>query len=243
MKLEILVNEIYHKRFETTSHQFTYRAFSFRFDVSKYQALKNAIFQIGRFGLLSLHSEDYLWSEKNKDFKKVFEDFIDKNNIQLKTYDKVVLQTFPRFLGYGFNPVNFWMTYKDSFLQEVLVEVNNTFGEKHCYFLSDPLNKNNRISKCFHVSPFFDTSGEYQFVFKENYVGINLFKNKALAIATSISSKPIEYNMKNLVKLLFRFPLQSFVVVFRIHWHALILWIKKVPFYTKPNPPMKEFTK
>jgi len=32
-------------------------------------------------------------------------------------------------------------------------------------------------------------------------------------------------------------PLLSLAVVLRIHWHALRLWCKRVPFWRKPEPP------
>ena len=38
-------------------------------------------------------------------------------------------------------------------------------------------------------------------------------------------------------RVMWRFPLLTFGVVARIHWHALLLWLKKVPFWRKPEPP------
>jgi len=37
---------------------------------------------------------------------------------------------------------------------------------------------------------------------------------------------------------LFTYPMMTFGVAFRIHWHALKLFIKKVPFFRKPPPPV-----
>jgi DUF1365 family protein len=52
---------------------------------------------------------------------------------------EVWLQTFPRVLGYVFNPVSFWFFENHSGdLRAILAEVNNTFGERHCYLLSNP---------------------------------------------------------------------------------------------------------
>ena len=42
--------------------------------------------------------------------------------------------TMPRILGYAFNPVSFWFCFDaGKGLRAVLAEVNNTFGERHCY--------------------------------------------------------------------------------------------------------------
>jgi DUF1365 family protein len=36
---------------------------------------------------------------------------------------------------------------------------------------------------------------------------------------------------------LLRHPMMSLMVIVRIHWHALQLWLKRVPFFSKPLPP------
>jgi DUF1365 family protein len=46
------------------------------------------------------------------------------------------LITAPRFLGYAFNPVSFWYIYTaDDVLTMMILEVNNTFGERRMYLL------------------------------------------------------------------------------------------------------------
>jgi DUF1365 family protein len=35
----------------------------------------------------------------------------------------------------------------------------------------------------------------------------------------------------------------TFAVMARIHWHALLLWFKRVPFFTKPEPPASLVTR
>ena len=32
-------------------------------------------------------------------------------------------------------------------------------------------------------------------------------------------------------------------VMARIHWHALRLWAKRIPFFHKPTPPIEDFTR
>ena len=46
---------------------------------------------------------------------------------------------YPRVLGYVFKPVSFWYCHRrDGSLAAIVVEVNNTFGERHCYLLAGP---------------------------------------------------------------------------------------------------------
>ena len=50
---------------------------------------------------------------------------------------EVWLHCYPRVLGYAFKPVSFWYCHRaDGALAAVVVEVNNTFGERHCYLLA-----------------------------------------------------------------------------------------------------------
>lgn len=241
-KAVILKNFIYHKRFLPVEHEFVYESFSLRFPISQSEQLNNSILKVNTFSLFSLNLNDYLF-DPAASFKEKFENFIQKHQIKLKNYDEVLLQTFPRVLGYGFNPVCFWLTYKDGELQQVLAEVNNTFGEKHCYFIENPHNSQFHLEKVFHVSPFFKVEGEYQFIFKNNFVGINLIVQNKTQISTFIKSKEIPYTTKNLWSCFFQFPLASFVIMAKIHWQAFKLWRKNVPFFTKPqNPPNKEVT-
>ncbi len=70
--------------------------------------------------------------------------------------DSIKLQTIPRMFGYVFNPVSFWICYKQNNLDAVLCEVNNTLGDRHFYFLQ--VNKDGSeliLPKEFYVSPFF----------------------------------------------------------------------------------------
>jgi uncharacterized protein len=37
-------------------------------------------------------------------------------------------------------------------------------------------------------------------------------------------------------------PLMTLAVIARIHWHALRLWLKRVPFFKKPTAPQRFLT-
>lgn len=122
---------------------------------------------------------------------------------------EIWLQTFPRVLGYVFNPVSFWIcTRANGQVQTVLAEVNNTFGERHCYLLhkesGEALKSGETYSskKVFHVFPFCEVRGEYHFRFLFSQDGaskhhsvsrIELHEDGSPLINTSISglSQPL----------------------------------------------------
>jgi DUF1365 family protein len=80
---------------------------------------------------------------------------------------EVWLQAFPRVLGHAFKPVSFWYAHRaDGSLAAIVAEVNNTFGERHCYLLPEPHYGQTMLAhKVFHVSPICDVQGEYRFRF------------------------------------------------------------------------------
>lgn len=68
-------------------------------------------------------------------------------------YPHAYLVTAPRFLGYQFNPVSFWYLYDaDKILAVVILEVNNTFGERRPYFLKQDDDTADRIEELLDAS-------------------------------------------------------------------------------------------
>ena len=167
------------------------------------------------------------------------------------------LHTYPRVLGYTFKPVSFWYCHRaaddqDGALRAVVVEVNNTFGERHCYLLDHPrYGVEQRASKVFHVSPFCQVQGHYRFRLMRTFgpgqqrtvARIDYFDaeetdpDAAVLLQTSVSGTLEPVTPAALRRALWRYPAMTFGVMARIHWQALQLWLKKVPFFRKPAPP------
>jgi Protein of unknown function (DUF1365) len=80
--------------------------------------------------------------------------------------------TMPRFLGYAFNPLTTYYIY-DPHLVAVVLEVHNTFHEKHIYPVSFTDAKQS-ITRRFHVSPFNDRLGSYTFKTRDPQLGISI---------------------------------------------------------------------
>ncbi len=160
---------------------------------------------------------------------------------------EVWLQAFPRVLGHAFKPVSFWYAHRaDGSLAAIVAEVNNTFGERHCYLLPEPQYGQTILAhKVFHVSPFCDVQGEYRFRFmRTQHKGqdrivarVDHTDDDGPLIDTSWSGVLEPATAAALRRVMWRFPLLTLGVVARIHWHALLLWLKKVPFWHKPEPP------
>ena len=163
---------------------------------------------------------------------------------------EVWLHCYPRVLGHTFKPVSFWYCHRlDGSLRAIVVEVNNTFGERHCYLLDQPrYGVEQQANKCFHVSPFCRVEGRYRFRFLRT-----LHQGQAHTVArvdhddlagpllnTSVSGRLEPITPAALRQALWAYPALTLMVMARIHWQALQLWLKRVSFYRKPPAP-KEF--
>ena len=215
----------------------------------------NFLFARNRFGLLSFHDRDH------GDGRQPLLSWIDGVLAAEGITDvdgEIWLQAFPRVLGYVFNPVSFWFCHRaDGLLRAVLCEVRNTFGEKHCYLLDTggPMSYGIelRATKIFHVSPFCAIEGGYRFRFmrtaatadqpERTVARIDHDDATGPLIQTSINGTAQLLTAPQILRAFFGYPLMTFGVVAKIHYQALRLWIKQVPFFRKPAPQTRELSR
>ncbi|KAK4246751.1 hypothetical protein C7999DRAFT_15145 [Corynascus novoguineensis] len=88
-------------------------------------------------GWFNIDASDYL--ERGKpglSLRGKLDEYLRCQGVRPETYPYAYLVTAARFLGYHFNPVSFWYLYNnDKRLTAMILEVNNTFDERHMYFL------------------------------------------------------------------------------------------------------------
>ncbi len=160
---------------------------------------------------------------------------------------EIWLHAYPRMLGYAFKPVSFWYCHRaDGTLRAIVVEVNNTFGERHCYLLDQPAyGVELQAEKCFHVSPFCSVAGNYRFRFVRTSHGaqdsmvVRVDHDDAGGplLNTSVSGTLHPLTPLTLRRAFWRYPAMTAMVMARIHWQALRIWQKRVGFHRKPPAP------
>ena len=183
---------VMHRRLRPAVHSFRYRVFFLRFPLSRLQELQGPLFSLNRFNLLSFHQADH---GDGGDPLAWIHGLLARHGVD-DAGGEVVLQTFPRVLGYVFNPVSFWFCHAaDGGLRAVVAEVNNTFGERHCYLLEAP---GVRIAngallgarKVFHVSPFCAVEGGYRFRFGTTGAGAHPEVQSGSQPGSQLGSQP-----------------------------------------------------
>lgn len=221
---------VYHKRFLPRAHVLKHRVFFIKFPLEEVAGLKNFLFSIDRWNLLSFWHRDHGY-RSGSDLKEWACKKLQDAGIE-KTPTHITLMTFPRVLGYVFNPVSFWFCYDKDQLIATIAEVNNTFGSTETYVVDS---EEKIYAKKFHVSPFFKVEGYYRFRFdflekNKIFVAIDYFKEDVCWLKTYITGQPQDLTVKNVFKVWLSHPLMTIAIVFLIHWHALRLYLKKIPF-------------
>jgi len=249
MKTTIYVGQVSHIRFKPSLHQFCYPIYYYAFDLSELPTLDqhSILFSYNQPNLISLYDRDYLNPKTGSLFNKV-QSFLDEHVPQATAISRIKLVTAARYLTYAFNPVSFFFCYdRQDKLRCVLVEVNNTFSETHLYVLQNPLTggapsfSRYRIDKDFHVSPFFDRQGSYEFTFKQLGqtldIRISLIKHNKLVFTAQLKGQARPFSTGALLKTVWQYPVGVFKTMPLIHWEAALLFFKRrLSVYSKPIP-------
>lgn len=240
------INSLYecavmHCRLRPKRHGFTYRVFMFCVDLEDLPALRSFGFSHNRWNLFSINDEDHIDVGKPGGIQANLIAWLADQGQVFSSDVRIRLLTFPRVFGYGFNPVSFY--YIDSKAGEPLAavaEVVNTFREMKLYPMSalDAEGAwHRRVRKDFYVSPFSDPAMEFDFKLgqpgEDWQVNIDDYDAEGRVLLSSVSGKRRELSAMRLIWFGIKYPLLSMKIMGLIHWQAMLLWVRKVPFLRK----------
>ena len=249
------VGSVRHQRLRPQPHGFAYGTYFVMLALRQWRRQPGGPLPRGRFGLVSFDDRDH--GDGRADCLQWIESVLAAEGIS-DASGEIWLHCFPRVLGHTFKPVSFWYCHRaDDSLAAILVEVNNTFGERHCYLLAGEelaYGRELQARKVFHVSPFCRTEGDYRFRFMRTpaasaarpprtVVRIEHHDATGPLIVTSVAGTLAPATAARLRAAFLGQPLMTLGVVARIHWQAWKLWRKRVPFFRKPNPPEQFVTR
>ena len=239
---------IRHRRYTPFEHFFSYPLFMVYVDISKVsKILKHSlIWNVNKPALISFYRKDY-HGDSSKSLDQAVRDTI-YNKTGKKINGPIRILTHLRYFGFCFNPVSFYYCFDttDSKLEMIMAEVTNTpWNERHSYIIDKKMLKGSKknlvaeLEKKLHVSPFWGMDHQYEWLFSEPdeslLVNMKNFKSKVKVFDATLTMKRKALTIKNLLISVLRFPFITLIVVYRIHWQALKLWIKKAPFFVHPS--------
>jgi hypothetical protein len=233
VRAAVYTGTLIHARRTPTRHVFRYPVSYWLFDLDEAHQLERRLrlFSVNGRNVVSLCDRDHF--DGTTPLKQAVVDLAGDPSIE-----RVLMLTQPRVLGYVFNPVSFYWCYRaDGSLACMVAELNNTFGERLPEVLRGPeLRYEQR--KRLHVSPFFGLDQHYEYAFSEPedevWARVHVRENGHVPLSAVLHGHRQELTNATLGRALVRYPLMPMQVTALIHWQALRLWLKKVPFHRKP---------
>lgn len=248
-----------HARFSPRAHRFVYRLFLFALDLDELDGLHRRLrlFSRHRRNLYSFRDSDYLpvyerrhnSSDGHREqggapapgLKARLVAHLAAHGLDLAD-GRVLLVTLPRVAGYLFNPVSFYFCFDRAGAPvAAIAEVTNTFREMKPYLLGPETCADGafrlRIPKHFYVSPFSDVDVAFDFKLRAPgarlAVRIDDYAGGIRTLTSTLAGPRRELTDGRLAWFALKYPLITLKVIGLIHWHALRLWLKAVPWFAK----------
>ena len=244
-----LTADVSHARRGALRHAFRYRVDYLL--LSPGAARPQGLFRLGRMGLFSFHQPDHGGRRKAGEGAAWAWAALEQAGLTRDDTMTLALMAQPRFLGFWFNPVSFWMVLRGPDLLAVIAEVNNTFGQRHSYLCHHdgfaPIRPEDRLNteKLFHVSPFQEVAGGYEFRFTvtNDKVAVLIRQiNGAEGLVATLHATPRPLKQSSLLAAALRRPGGALRIVALIYWQALRLRLKGAAYRRLPAPPNEEIS-
>jgi uncharacterized protein len=244
----LYLGSVRHRRHRPTSHAFRYRVYHVLVDVDELPRLDRTVrgFGYNRAAVTSFHDRDH-FGPADLPVRDKLARWLAGHGVALPDGPVRVLTNL-RVVGYVFNPVSWWFCHRsDGELAFVVAEVNNTFGDAHCYLLDD-LERGpdgtlrTTRDKVFHVSPFLPIDGlTYRFTLvapgQRAFAHLDVEDEFGAVLDATQDGRRVTLTSASLTRALVSHPLVTVRTMVLIHVQALRLWRRRVPFHRRPEPP------
>jgi DUF1365 family protein len=253
----IYEGRVAHRRFGRSEHRLSYAVWYLLADLDELDDLDRDVSGFANEGRVrvSFHARDH-GPRDGSPLRPWIEAQLDRAGVDLEG-GPVRLLSFPRILGYAFNPISVWFCHGPlGDLRALLFEVSNTFGEWHHYLV--PVDTGvglradgrqvvrTRFDKELFVSPFIEMQAVYDIVTRVPDDAISLVVNvedgKGPRLSASFAGTRVALTGRNLRRMLLRYPLLNLKVIGGIHWEAVKLWRKGAPYRRRGLPPIADLT-
>ncbi len=188
-------------------------------------------------GLLgTFEARDHL-GEADRSIRANVEHFLSLNGVE-PDGGRIVMAANARALGYCFNPISvFWCHRRSGELAGVVVEVHNTYGDRHAYLVHPDEQGRARTEKQMYVSPFHGTDGYYEIAVprpgERLNVVVTLHSDDGAVFTASLDGEATDVSF-----------LRSAPAALRgtvlIHAHGLWLWARRLGIRKRPDHPRQE---
>ncbi len=260
MRSSLYECRVTHHRFRPKVHRFAYRIFLFAIDLDELGELARGrpLLSVNRRNLYSFREDDYFPTAEPVHNGRAPQEAAPRGGLKARvlaflgargidlTGGRIVLLTLPRVAGFLFNPVSFYFcSDPGGRAVAAIAEVTNTFREVKPYFLGPGalsgapggVSFHARMPKHFYVSPFSDVDVCFDFrlpVPDTNLaIRIDDYDRGERMLASVLAGRRVPLEGRRLAWLSLKYPLITLRVIALIHLQALLLRLRRVPWFAK----------
>ena len=222
---------IRHSRTSPLRHRFEHRSHTWLVDLDDLPDL----------GVLSLlatfEPRDHL-GDPTRSLRENLDAFLATRGVDLAG-GRVLMLAMPRVLGTVFNPITiYWCHDREGRLVGTVVEVHNTYGDRHAYFVQPDDRGHAEVDKALYVSPFNDVSGRYALTLPEPddrlRVHVTLRRPGHDPFVATRAGTALPATLGAVLRLALTQPLEPLAVMARIRLHGIRLWLRRLPVQPRP---------
>ncbi|HET9500741.1 MAG TPA: DUF1365 family protein [Marmoricola sp.] len=164
--------------------------------------------------------------------------FLERHGLRLddgSARGTVLMAAQPRALGFCFNPITvFWCRDPQGAPLATVVEVHNTYGDRHAYLVHPDEHGRASVDKAMYVSPFHGTDGRYDLVVPEPAAGRLSVAVRLTTDDGSVFDASVLGRRSSTISPLRAAP-AAMVGAVLIRVHGIALWLRRLP--VRPRPP------
>lgn len=214
-----------HERRAPLRHAFTNRSFAWLVDLDALPAPRCTA---------SFEARDHVGSPTSS-MRHNIDELLAAEGIDLEG-GRILMLANPRSLGHCFNPLSVFWCHDASGAQVCAVlEVHNTYGERHAYVVRPDRHGHAGVDKAMYVSPFNDTSGHYEVSLTPPgdrvAVSVTLRREGQPAFTASVTGEALPAGSRP-----WRAALAPLVTTVLIRVQGIGLWLRRLPVQPRPRP-------
>lgn len=248
----IFRGSVSHRRRGAVEHSLSYGVWYLLVDLDEIDAVESDVrgFAQDKRSVAAFHAVDH-GPRDGSALRPWAEGLLREAGVELEG-GPIRLLTFPRLLGYAFNPITVWFCHGPlGDLRGLIFEVSNTFGEWHHYV--QPVEPGTglrpdgvqvlrtRFDKRFFVSPFITMDAGYDISVRvpdgKVAIAISVETGEGQVLQASFTGTRLPLDTRTMWMMMFRYPLLTLKVIGGIHVEALKLWRKGAPYRRRGLPP------
>jgi DUF1365 family protein len=223
---------ISHVRTAPARNAFRYRSYQWLVDLDDLPRLPPWLVPLASF-----RARDHL-GDPFRSIRANVDGYLAGRSIDLRG-GRILMLANARVLGYVFNPLTvYWCHRADGTLACVVAEVHNTYGQRHAYLLHTDERGRAQLPKEFYVSPFYPVDGRYRMSLPEPgerlSLSVVLGRPDGHSFAASVHGRGVPASTRALIAATFRHPASPAVVVARIHWQGIKLYLRGLRILPRP---------